>query len=85
MYAFVHSQMCVCLDTGGYVRVYVPVKLCLVVLWPGSHELMRALLSLRFNSSIIHKTLCQQHRRVYVCIVYVCFLILCILCFKVIL
>lgn len=52
--------VCVLLHTAGYVGVYVPVQLCPVVLWPGSCELMRALLSPRLNSSIIHKPPCQQ-------------------------
>lgn len=59
--------MCVCLHTTRYVGAYVPAQLCPVVLWSGSWELMRALLSPCLNSSIIHKTLFQQPGYVVVC------------------
>lgn len=72
MCTFVHSFW-VCLLSAGHEGVCVSVQLCPLVLWSGSHELMRALLSQRLNSSIIYKSECQQPRLAHVCAhVWVC-------------
>lgn len=58
--AFVHcAYLCVCLYIlqGMWEFMFLFSS---VLLWPGSCELMRVLLSPRLNSSIIHKPPCQQ-------------------------